>query len=67
VFTGPTLGKLLNRILTDWGSMVPVMTHARLCRRRGGKTAKGAEVAELQCAKGWGLRAAMSIARLWRD
>jgi class 3 adenylate cyclase/predicted ATPase len=50
------------------------MTHARLLQQTNhnadaaeASLRRALEVAEPQCAKGWGLRAATSLARLWRD
>ena len=50
------------------------MAHARLLQLASPKPEaaeanlrKALEVAELQCAKGWELRAATSLARLWCD
>ena len=50
------------------------MTHGRLLQQAYPNTdaaeaslQKALEVAEQQCAKGWELRAATSLARLWRD
>jgi predicted ATPase len=50
------------------------MTHARLLEQTHpnadaaeASLRRALEVAELQCAKGWGLRATTSLARLWRD
>ena len=57
-----------------WCLPLIYMTHARLLQQTYPKadTAEASlrralEVAELQCAKGWELRAATSLARLWRD
>src|SRR5262249_55578536 len=50
------------------------MAHARLLQQASpnaeaaeASLRKALEAAELQCAKGWELRAATSLARLWRD
>jgi predicted ATPase len=50
------------------------MTHARLLQQASpnadaaeASLRRALEVAEQQCAKGWELRAATSLARLWRD
>jgi predicted ATPase len=57
-----------------WCLPLIYMTHARLLQQASpnSDTAEASlrralEVAEQQCAKGWGLRAATSMARLWRN
>jgi predicted ATPase len=57
-----------------WCLPLIYMTHARLlqqtCSNADAAEAslrRALEVAELQCAKGWELRAATSLARLWHD
>jgi predicted ATPase len=57
-----------------WCLPLIYMTHARLLQQTypnadaaEASLRRALEVAELQCAKGWGLRAATSLARLWRD
>jgi class 3 adenylate cyclase/predicted ATPase len=57
-----------------WCLPLIYMTHARLLQQTypnadaaEASLRRALEVAELQCAKGWGLRAATSLARLWRN
>src|SRR5262249_37690847 len=57
-----------------WCLPLIYMTHARLLQQTYPKAdaaeaslRRALEVAEQQCAKGWKLRAATSLARLWRD
>ena len=57
-----------------WCLPLIYMTHARLLQRASpnadaaeASLRRALEVAEQQCAKGWELRAATSLARLWRD
>jgi predicted ATPase len=57
-----------------WGLPRIYIAHARLLQQASANAEaaeaslrKALEVAGLQCAKGWELRAATSLARLWRD